>query len=343
MLATDDLISPGEYIRHLKPFLPERAFAPSPRKLVLLIVHLLVILAGYFAIRFSSHWVLWLACSFVIGHSLACIAFLAHELSHNTIIADRRLRYALELLMWGLNFIAPTVWRRVHNHTHHLHANTPDDPDRQFLTSEASAPIRWYSRLFYPNRLSPRWNLIVGFHFVPYILRNTFAAFYPDAAKPPFVPAKPPYTTNQRLAVAFELVVIALLQAGVFYVVGGSWLRFLFAAPLAVLITSSVVMAYVFTNHFLNPLCETNDPVASSTSVIVPRFFDRLHSHFSYHTEHHLFPGMNSDFYPAVSELLQSRYAERYSRVRLAEAWRRLWSNELYVSDERPKNQPHEV
>lgn len=333
MLATDDLISPAEYIRLFKPLLPERAFAPSPRKLAFLVLHLLVILAGYVGIRFAGHWVLWLVCSFVIGHSLACIGFLAHELSHNTIIPTRRLRYTLELLMWGLIIISPTVWRRVHNHTHHLHANTPDDPDRQFLTSEASAPTRWYSRLFYPNRHSPRWNLIVGFHFVPYILRNTFAAFYPGAAKPPFVPAKPPYTTNQRLAVVFELVFIALLQVGIFYFVGHSWLRYAFAGPFAVLITSSVVMAYVFTNHFLNPLCETTDPVASSTSVIVPPFFDHLHSHFSYHTEHHLFPGMNSDFYPAVSELLQTRYKERYTRIGLAEAWSRLWSNEIYVSD----------
>lgn len=340
MLPSDELISPAEYIRFLKPRLPERAFAPAPRKLAILAVHLPAILASYAGIRFSSHWLLWLACSLIIGHSLACIAFLAHELSHNTIIRNRRIRYVLELLMWGLNFISPTVWHRVHNHTHHQHANTAADPDRQFLASEDSTPARWYSRLFYPNRQSPRWNFIVGFHFVPYIFRNTLAAFYPNASKPSLVPAKPPYTTRERLAVAFELAVIALLQVGVFYAVGGSWIRFLFAGPVAVLITSSVVMVYVFTNHFLNPLCETNDPVASTTSVVVPRLFDRWHHRFSYHTERHRFPGMNSDYYPALSELLQTHYAERYHRMSLPKAWRRLWSNEIYL-EEFEEREPH--
>ncbi len=340
MLPTCNLISASEYNRLLKPLLPERAFATSPRKLAFLALHLLVIFAGYVGIRFSGHWLLWLGCSVVIGHSLACIAFLAHELSHNAILPNHRLRYILELLFWGLNFIPPTVWRRVHNHTHHLHANTTNDPDRQFLTSEASTTTRWYSRLFYPNHQSPRWNLVVGFHFVPYIVRNILAAFYPNDAKPPLVPSKPRYTPSQRLAVAFELVAIALLQAAAFYLVGGTSVRYVFASPFAVLVTSTVVMAYVFTNHFLNPLCETNDPVASSTSVVVPPFFDRIHSHFSYHTEHHLFPGMNSDFYPAVSELLRTRYGDRYCRIRFREAWKRLWSNGLYVADTN-QDQPH--
>ena len=328
-------MTPATYRHILKPLLPNDAFSSAPDKLVFSTFHLLVMLAGYVGIRYFGPGPMSIGCSFVIGHSLACIAFIAHDLSHNTIIRKRKPRYALELIFWGLTFISPTVWHRVHNHAHHSFTNTLDDPDRQFLTSEASALTYIYTRLFYPNHYSPWWNIFVGFHFIPYILRNTVAVFYPNTGKPSLVPAKPRYTLRQRFAVAFELIFIAMLQAVIFYIAGATWLRFLFASIIPVLFASSVVMAYIFTNHFLNPLCDTSDPLVSSTSIVVPRFIDRLHCNFSYHVEHHLFPNMNSDFYPEVSELLRSRFAE-YDRIRFSVAWKRLWKNELFVSSHLP-------
>jgi fatty acid desaturase len=335
MLSINKPMSHGEYVRHLKPLLPAQAFIPTPRKLAIPAVHLLVIFACYAGIQFSNHWFVWLVYSVVIGHSLACIAFVAHELSHNSIIRNRRFRYSFEMLFWGLNFISPTLWNRVHTHTHHFHTNTPNDPDRQFLTSEISAATKVYTRLFYPNQRSPRWNPLVGFHFIPYILRNTVAVFYPNIKKSMLVPTRPTYTPKQKLTVGLELVVIALLQTAIFFLVGGDWNRYIFASPIAVLVTSSIVMGYVFTNHFLNPIIESTDPLANSTSIVVPQIFNHLHSRFSYHTEHHLFPDMNSDFYPQLSGILLSHYGERYNRVGFADAWSRLWSNELYVSDPR--------
>jgi fatty acid desaturase len=84
---------------------------------------------------------------------------------------------------------------------------------------------------------------------------------------------------------------------------------------------------------FLNPLQEITDPLAAITSVIVFPLWDRLHSSFSYHTEHHFFPQMNSDFYPRVSGLLQPQNRDRYQRVRIGEAWRSLWTGEVFTSD----------
>jgi fatty acid desaturase len=224
------------------------------------------------------------------------------------------------------------VWRRVHNHLHHAGPNVLGDPDRRFLASEASIFTGWYTRTFYPNRRSPRWNPLVGFHYIPYIIRNTIAAFYPRAMKPAIVPAKPTYTTAQRRAICFELVMLGMLQSTVFYVAGGTWPRYFFASPIAFLVTSSVVMAYIFTNHFLNPICPYDDPLANATSVVVPHVFNLLHSNFSYHTEHHLFPNMNSEFYPLLSRLLRDHYADRYQRVSIFHAWKCLWCNEIYAT-----------
>jgi fatty acid desaturase len=64
--------------------------------------------------------------------------------------------------------------------------------------------------------------------------------------------------------------------------------------------------------------------------------FDWLHSNFSYHTEHHLFPNVSADFYPLVSKLLLEHYPTRYHRIPLAEAWRLLWKGEEHIAETAP-------
>jgi fatty acid desaturase len=93
-------------------------------------------------------------------------------------------------------------------------------------------------------------------------------------------------------------------------------------------------MSYIFTNHFLNPLSKTTDALANTTSVIVHPIFDWLHLNFSYHTEHHIFPAMNSDFYPVLSNLLKDLYGDSYHRMHFADAWNCLWKIEIYASDD---------
>ena len=322
-----------DYIRAIKADLPREAFLPAPKKLIRMFVYLFLVVMGYLAFRFTSSIFIYVLLSLFIGHTLACIAFLAHELAHGVIIKSRVLRYFLEFLFWGMLLIPATVWRRVHNHTHHAHASTPRDPDRPFFHSEESAATRWYTRVFYPNQRSLHWNPIVAFHLIPYIVRNIAAAFYPPLKTPILVPAKPDYSTRQRLAVISELFGITVFQVCIFILVGHNWLAYLFASPLAYLLTSAVTMAYIFTNHFLNPIHEANDPLLGTTSVIVPPVLDRLHENFSFHTEHHIFPNMNSDFYPLVATALRKRFPERYNSVRLLEAWKRLWRREEFVSD----------
>jgi fatty acid desaturase len=115
---------------------------------------------------------------------------------------------------------------------------------------------------------------------------------------------------------AFWLAVLALI---------GPW-SFLFVYVVPVLVANAIVMSYIATNHFLNPLTEVNDPFANSLSVTSPRWLELLHLHFGYHVEHHLFPTMSGRHAPAVRDVLRQLYGQRYLTLPHAQALRLLYS-----------------
>jgi fatty acid desaturase len=93
-------------------------------------------------------------------------------------------------------------------------------------------------------------------------------------------------------------------------------------------------MFYVYTNHMLCRMTTINDPLINSVSVRVPKLFNLLHLNFSYHTEHHIFPGINSDYYPAVQELLKAQYCDRFNLLDAGEAWRLLLQTPRHYKNE---------
>lgn len=314
----------GEYVRVLRPLLPPESFRPDRRALLPMAAHLALFLGTCLLLRATDAWWVGPLCAVVIGHEIACLGFLAHDVSHRTVVRSRWGASMLEMLLFGLNNIPPTLWRRMHNQNHHAETNTLKDPDRNFLKSESTWATRLYAALLLPGKEGLEHNPLILLQFIPYVLRNILVSFLPGGMKPSLVTNKPLFTVRQKLRLAGELGVITLLEYGVLHLVGGDWGKFFWAYPAALCVASAVVMTYVFTNHFLNPLCEHTDPVTGTTSVIVPRWVDWMHDNFSYHTEHHVFPGMNPRHYPAVSRLLQERFPDRYNRVSLREAWRQL-------------------
>jgi fatty acid desaturase len=323
-------------VRRVRASLPPEAFQPNTGRLWDVAAHLAVIGAGYAVVRRFP--VSGPIVALVIGHSLACIAFTAHETSHNAVLRNRVLKYLLESLLLSVNMVPPTMWNRLHNLTHHHHAGTPRDTDRPFLESERSAATTWYARLFYPSSGRRRNYLLVLCHFVTYLVRNVASVFYPDDKKPSIVTRKPAYRPRERVIIAGEILVIAAVQYGVWVATGRSWASYVWASPVALCVSSAVIMAYVFTQHFLNPITHEHDPLAGTTSVTVPWVVDRLHGYFSFHTEHHLFPSLNTDYYPAVSEALKRESEGRYQQLPIREAWQRLWQQEMFrrVEDNRP-------
>ncbi|HWI20833.1 MAG TPA: fatty acid desaturase [Vicinamibacterales bacterium] len=314
-------------IRRVREALPADAFKPNPRRLWMVAAHTAVVLACYWWIRAWPATALFAAV--IIGHSLACLGFIAHEVSHNAVVRNRAVRYAVLLWTFGLNFVAPTMWNRLHNDAHHGNAGTPGDPDRPFLAHEKNRATVWYSTLFYPSESS--WKTMLVFcHFISYLLRNMAAVFYPANRKPAVVSSKPSYQDRERWWTAAEIIWMLGLQYVVWLAAGSTWWGFLWASLVPLCITSSIAMTYVFTQHFLNPIEHETDPIAGTTSLVVPRWVDWLHCNFSFHTEHHVFPTMNSSYYPLVSRALQEEAGSEYRRIGARAAWRQLWKTGMF-------------
>jgi fatty acid desaturase len=338
MVPAADLLTTADYIRVLRPHLPRAAFAAHPGDLVRVAFHLAIVAAALVGLRFTDIVWLWPVYTLVIGHEIACLAFHAHDLTHGALVRSRPVRRGLELLLWGLNVTPPTMWRRLHNETHHHEANTVHDTDRLFRASEETRLRRVYALLLYPHSETLAGAPLVMIHFLTYIARHLVSAFLSGEQRLPIATAKPRYARGDRARITLELAVILALQVGIYFAVSGGW-RYVWAAPIALLITSAVVMTYIWTNHLLNPLCEHTDPLVSSTTVIVPGWMNWLHANFAYHTEHHVFPTMNPRYYPLVSRLLQEHFPDRYNRITLGEAWRRIWRHGKYIDEPAPQTQ----
>ncbi|HET6282189.1 MAG TPA: fatty acid desaturase [Polyangia bacterium] len=325
-LATD-------YSRELAALLPREAFRRNPGRVAYAFAQLMIFAASVVLARTFDGWIL-LPIALLAGHSLFCLALFAHELSHGAVLGPGLPRSALELGCWGANFISPTVWSIVHNHSHHRHANTLRDPDRRFLRREASTSTAIYTALFYPHLQAPtRWNPLVLLHFVPYVLKQTAAALL-GASPFGLVPHRPDFSWRKRALVAAEVVVIAGMQLCLCRAVGGGF-HYLAVGPGAVCVASALVMTYVFTNHYGDEITPVVDALVGTTSVRVPPLIDRLHLHFSFHTEHHLFPSMDSRYFPGLSALVAERYPDRYKRLSLSRAWSRAFQQPRFSVEAR--------
>ncbi|HRE84662.1 MAG TPA: hypothetical protein PLN52_26720, partial [Opitutaceae bacterium] len=93
-----------------------------------------------------------------------------------------------------------------------------------------------------------------------YVVRNVLAGIGSAGAKPAVVPTKPKYTTGQRFSLGGEVLLFAAWQFALFHYLDGDWGKFFWASPFVYCVTSTIVMAYIFTNHSINPLCEHTDP-----------------------------------------------------------------------------------
>ena len=314
----------------IKNALPPAAFRKTPSRLVVVALHGVVIIFSFHLAAVMSHWFWALAAIFISAHSLLCIGFIAHDLSHGSILPHGKIRNLAEIFIWGINLMSRTIWRKIHNQTHHVHYGTMNDPDRQFVESERSFLSWAYSFLFLPNENALVGNPLIVLQLFFYNGRNLIAAFCPGTIKPPFVPAKPAYTGRDKIKILLELLVAGTIQITLFAATNFNFRLYLVLAVGAYAATSGLSMFYIFTNHALTPVRDEPSPLEGCTSVIVPGWCDALHSHFSYHTEHHLYPGLNSSFYPHVSRLLAKKFPDEYQRLPIFQAWKLLWKRPMF-------------
>ncbi|MFC0472797.1 fatty acid desaturase family protein [Halalkalibacter kiskunsagensis] len=308
-----DLHSFGWYAAKLKPHLPKKAFNPVPTRLWGGLAYLLVTVGCLLTIgMLDFNPFIYIGVSLVIGACFAALGFLGHEILHGTVVRKAWLRDFLgAVAFWPLS-TGPKLWRKWHNLTHHVHTQHEEhDPDA-WPTLERimrSRLLRWVYKLPLPVRAFFSF-CSLSLQFSVHSL-NMFVVYLKE------------FNPKKRRAVFFEAVLPWISWIGLLVWVGPVKWIFMFLIPL--LIANLIVMAYISTNHRLNPTTEVNDPLANSLTVTVPKWVDVLHFNFSYHTEHHLFPGVSSKYYPHVKKLIKEHWPDRYHEMRFDKALLALW------------------
>lgn len=302
----------SDYAQELKPLLPDNAFSPSRSHLLWLPVHLcIIVLAALAVTKVSWPWAALL--SLVIGGSFACITFLAHDTLHGSVVRNRVVQHIVGWIGFVLFAVSPTLWVGWHNLTHHRNANVASvDPDMYPTLEEyqTSGLARFAVNHFaLGNR---RWrgvlSLLFGFsmHSVHMLI---------TAQKRGMLTAR-----EQRRAVLETLLGVAMWMS-VAFLIGPRAFLFVFVVPL--LLANVIVMAFILTNHGLNPLTTVNDPLINTLSVTLPGWLEWLTLRFGFHVEHHLFPSMSPRHAKQVRRLILERWPERYQSMPLTKA---LWS-----------------
>ncbi len=308
----NDLHKIGWYASRISAKLPEHVFKPAPQRLLGGLAYLVVVVSGIFTIAwFELHPLLNLLISLVLGASFAGLGFLGHEILHGTVVK----RPWLKDLLGGITFLplmtGPRLWRHWHNMTHHVHTQDEErDPDAWLSLEQMSKYpfLRFLYRLPFAVRAFSEF-VSLTLTFTVHSLRMFVAHLKEGTAK-------------QRWIASIQLAVPLLIWAGLFVLIGP--MKWVFAYLFPHLIANFIVMAYISTNHRLNPLVPVNDPLANSLTVTVPRWVDALHFNFSYHTEHHLFPGMNPKYYPLVKQHIKEMWPERYFEMPIFKALQTL-------------------
>jgi fatty acid desaturase len=335
------VITQAEYAKKLRPLLPAEAFAPDPSKLVILLINLAILILGWAIASHLDRWslyLLWLylPLAMVMGNSVIVLLFSSHNLMHGSVIRNSQLMRVISLLGLTMLWMPPTLWKAVHNREHHNKTNSLADPDRNYLYAQPETWGKWIQNLFVPSaEVNPIW-LTVGMATAwgVHTFRNLTSVVLFNNESVDYVPAAFKVSAKDRRAIAGEFLVILMLHLSILVYLQFDLLKLVLSYFLPIGIGYAGLIFYIYTNHMLSRMTTVNDPLLNSLSIRVPKLFDQLHLNFSYHTEHHIFPGINSDYYPLVQELLKTHYPERLNVLDAGDAWRLLRQTPRHYKNE---------
>lgn len=301
--------STSSYLRALKSRLPSDVYQPARSRLWWLPVHCSVIAGGSIALSFGIPLLFRLVVSVLIGASFAGLAFVGHEALHGALTRNKRLRRVAGFLGFMPFCVSPRLWIAWHNRVHHGATNHPDkdpDADPTMGSYRSSQAVRIVTQLQRKSR--GLLTLLLGF-------TGQSAHMLVVARARGYLNAR-----HHRLAI-LETGIAMGIWTSLGFALG--WGSFMYAYVLPLLLANVIVMAHILTNHGLNPLDHDNDPLKSSLSVSVPRWFRWYTLGFGYHVEHHLMPAMSHRHGPTVQRALRDLYPHRYQCMPLGRA---LWS-----------------
>lgn len=316
-----ELKDQNSYAAELRKLLPAFVFKPVPQRLWWLAVHMVIIITSVVLIHFADDWYFDFVLALLIGHSLGCNFFLGHEIAHGSVLKNKRMIVFFSTLcffQWGLHGRAWIAW---HNRKHHHTTNHPyKDPDcfgKKYTRFKMMVSIQ---------QALPGSRTAISYLFLTWFF--SFFAFNIVWFMPRIFTAK-----RDRIVSRVFSGVVYLLWIPLSIFAEPFGFIYLFLIP--VLVSNLVIMSYIATNHFLNPLTEEkNDPLANSLSVQTNKFLDFIHLNFSYHIEHHILPYVNPKYAPIVAEVLRSRYPEKYKMMPHAKALRLLYQRPRFYKDD---------
>ncbi|MBW4574566.1 MAG: fatty acid desaturase [Aphanothece sp. CMT-3BRIN-NPC111] len=337
------LVTQAEYVKKLRPFLPDSAFAPNPSKLIILFINLGILLLGWAIAEKLDRWpvyLLWLylPLAIVMGNSVIVLLFSSHDLMHGSVIRNFRMSRFISLLGLSMLWMPPTLWKAVHNRVHHNKTNSLDDPDRNYLYEQPNTWGKWIQNLFVPSaEVNPVW-LTVGMATAwgVHTFRNLTSVLFFNSESVDYVPAAFVVSAKDRRAIAGEFLIILTIHLSIITYLQFNLLKLVLSYFLPLGIGYAGLIFYIYTNHMLCRMTSINDPLINSVSLRVPKIFDLLHLNFSYHAEHHIFPGIDCDYYPMVQDLLKIHYPEKSSNYILdaSEAWGLFLKTPRHYKDE---------
>ncbi len=337
----------AEYAKKLRPLLPPEAFLPDRSKVLVLFINLAILLLGWGIAAHLDRWpvyLLWLylPVTLIMGNSVIVLLFSSHDLMHTGIIKNPYGLRMISLLGLTMLWMPPTLWKLLHNRVHHNQTNSLGDPDRNYLYQQPNTWGKWIQNLFTPSQTVNQFWLMIGMASAwgIYTFRNLTSVLLFNSERVSYVPAAFKVRIEERRAIALESLVILALHLSVLAYLQFHPVKLILSYFLPIAIGYGGIIFYVYTNHMLCPMTSINDPLVNSVSIKVPKLFDLLHLNFSYHAEHHIFPGLNSDYYPIVQDLIKIHYPERSDYIlNASEAWslllqtHRQYKNETTLTD----------
>ena len=335
------LMTQADYAKKLRPLLPSEAFLPDRDKVWILLINVMIMIVGWAIASYLDRWSwyylwLYLPIAVIMGNSVIVLLFSTHDLLHSSAISNPWLRRVISLFGLTMLWMPPTLWKAVHNREHHNKTNSEQDPDRSFLSSQPNNWGKWIQNAFIPSSEVNPIGLVVGMahSWGIHTFRNLTSVLFFNNRSAQYPVVAFSISEKERTAIALELLAIIGLHLIIILSLGFSPIKLLFSYFLPIWIGYSGLIFYIFTNHLLCRMTDKNDVLVNSLSIRVPKIFDVLHINFSYHTEHHIFPGMNPSYYPMVQELLLIHYSDQFNLMDADKAWKLMLETPRHYLDE---------
>ena len=304
------------YNKRLSAVLPQKYFARNPFRLGYSLLFLAVnALLVYAVVTTEMHWALKVLAGLLIGQFNAGLTFVAHEVAHGSVVANKNLQDGINLFAFTCFLVSPTYWRFWHNRLHH--GNTQyilKDPDA-FPTLMVYRQSKFMQRLFAwtPGAKTLRSYFYFFFWFSFQSFLNQIYMRFGNKMWDEM--------DHKRVSLEFGFQIV--LMSAFLYVTGPA--NWLYVLVIPFFIQNYTVMSYISTNHNISPLTKVNDPLVNSLTVTTNPIADFFHLNFGYHTEHHIFPRMSGAYTKKVHIELKKMFPDTYQYMKKSEALKLLY------------------